>query len=79
MVIWHLERWDALHWVGFLILVQFQLTWADFYFTALLDYLNFMTKQDLVANHENLKAVVTNVLEQESIKTWIEKRPKTEC
>jgi len=56
-----------------------KLTWADFYFTAILDYLNFLTKQDLIANHENLKAVVNNVLEQESIKTWIEKRPKTEC
>lgn len=81
---WHVERY-----LNSLVVVSeshdsfdsfcFQLTWADFYFTAILDYLNYLTKTDLIAHHENLRQVVINVLEQESIKTWVEKRPKTEC
>lgn len=60
-------------------LFQFlQLTWADVYFTAVLDYLNYMAKQDLTANHPNLKQVVENVLNVEGIKNWIAKRPKTD-
>jgi len=55
-----------------------KLTWADFYFTAILDYLNYMAKKDLVANHPNLKQVVDNVLGIESIKNWVAKRPPTE-
>jgi prostaglandin-H2 D-isomerase / glutathione transferase len=55
-----------------------QLSWADFYFTAILDYLNYMTKTDLTAEHEHLKQVVQNVVGIESIKGWIEKRPKTD-
>lgn len=55
-----------------------KLTWADFYFTAVLDYLNHMTKYDLTEKYPNLKKVVDTVLSIESIKKWIEKRPKTD-
>ncbi|KAG5680355.1 hypothetical protein PVAND_009865 [Polypedilum vanderplanki] len=55
-----------------------KLTWADLYFTAILDYLNYMAKTDLIANHENLKKVVATVLALDGIKQWVEKRPQTD-
>uniref|UniRef100_U5EWQ3 glutathione transferase n=1 Tax=Corethrella appendiculata TaxID=1370023 RepID=U5EWQ3_9DIPT len=55
-----------------------KLSWADLYFTAILDYLNYLTKTDLVANHPNLRQVTLNVLDIDQIKAWVEKRPKTE-
>ncbi|XP_058456414.1 glutathione S-transferase [Malaya genurostris] len=61
---------------GYLALSK--LTWADLYFVAILDYLNYMTKSDLVANHPSLQQVVDNVTSIESIKNWIDKRPSTE-
>lgn len=55
-----------------------QLTWADFYFAGIIDYLNYLAKQDLTANHENLKRVIDNVLNESSIQDWISNRPQTE-
>jgi len=55
-----------------------KLTWADLYFTAVLDYMNFMAKKDLIADHPNLKNLVEKVLAIESIKAWVNKRPVTE-
>lgn len=54
------------------------MTWADLYFVAVLDYLNFMAKRDLTAGYPSLKKVVDNVLSLESIKKWVAKRPVTE-
>ena len=54
-----------------------RLTWADIYFTGILDYINFMAGQDLTAKYPNLKKVADNVRELEGIKKWIAKRPKT--
>lgn len=54
-----------------------RLTWADMYFTAVADYMNYMAKQDLTEKHVHLKKVTTNVLAVESIKKWVAKRPKT--
>lgn len=48
------------------------------YFVGILDYLNYMTKQDLTAKYPNLKKVVDNVLALESIKKWVAKRPVTD-
>lgn len=59
-------------------LMILQLTWADVYFTGVLDYLNYMAKVDLVEKHPNLKRVVDGVLALEPIKAWIEKRPQTD-
>jgi glutathione S-transferase len=55
-----------------------KLTWADFYFTAVLDYLNYMAKKNLVDGYPNLQKVVDNVLALDSIKAWIAKRPQTD-
>lgn len=55
-----------------------QLTWADVYFTGILDYLNYMAKVDLLEKHPNLKRLVDGVLALEPIKAWIEKRPQTD-
>lgn len=55
-----------------------RLTWADLYFTAILDYLNFMAKKDLTDKHSNLKKVVETVLALDGIKEWVAKRPQTE-
>lgn len=55
-----------------------QLTWADFYFTAILETMNVYVKKDMTTDHPNLKQVVENVLNIESIKEWVAKRPVTE-
>lgn len=62
-----------------LILYLFQqLTWADVFFTALLDTLNFFVKRDMIEGYPNLKAVTENVLAIDSIKEWVAKRPTTD-
>ncbi|EAT36154.2 AAEL011741-PB [Aedes aegypti] len=53
-------------------------TWADVYFAGILDYLNYLTKTDLLTNFPQLQEVVTKVLENENVKAYIEKRPVTE-
>ncbi|KAJ8915851.1 hypothetical protein NQ315_004665 [Exocentrus adspersus] len=53
-----------------------RLTWADVYFIALLDYINFMAKKDIIADSPNLQSVKENVLKVPNVKDWIEKRPK---
>ena len=55
-----------------------QLTWADFYFAGIIDYLNYLAKQDLTANHENLRKVIDNVLNEDKIQEWIANRPQTD-
>jgi len=55
-----------------------RLTWVDLYFVAVLDYVKFMTKPELIDNYPNLLAVVKNVLAVESIKSWVDKRPSSE-
>lgn len=52
-----------------------RLTWADLFFVASLDYLGFVTSQDLTAKYPNLKAVKNNVMAIENIKKWVAKRP----
>ncbi|XP_050494953.1 glutathione S-transferase-like [Bombus huntii] len=54
------------------------LSWADLTFVALLDYLNFMYKFDLIENYENLKLLEKKVLLLPKIKNWIERRPVSE-
>ncbi|CAH1707715.1 unnamed protein product [Chironomus riparius] len=55
-----------------------RLTWADFYFAGIIDYLNYLAKQDLTANHENLRKVVDNVIGQSAVQDWINNRPHTD-
>lgn len=64
---------------GFLALGK--LTWADLYVTALKDYFNYALKGDFndYDGYSNLQKVVENTLAVESIKKWVETRPKTIC
>nr|UCR60997.1 glutathione-S-transferase [Aphelinus asychis] len=55
------------------------LTWADLVFVALLDYLNFMAKYDIIEKAESLKALKEKVLAEPGIKAWVAKRPESEC
>jgi prostaglandin-H2 D-isomerase / glutathione transferase len=56
-----------------------RLTWADLYFAGLLDYMNFMAKQDLTAKYANLKKVTDNVTSVDGIKKWVAKRPQSDA
>lgn len=53
------------------------LSWADFTFVALLDYLNFMSKSNIIEKYDNLKALQEKVLNIPAIKKWVEKHPET--
>jgi glutathione S-transferase len=56
-----------------------KLTWADFYFTALIGILNFVLKgKDALADYSALQKVVENVNSLDSIKKWIAERPVTD-
>ncbi|KAK5639822.1 hypothetical protein RI129_010633 [Pyrocoelia pectoralis] len=55
-----------------------KLTWVDFYFTGLLDYLDFMLNKSMLEDYPNLKEVENNVVNLTSINKWIEERPKTD-
>ena len=60
-------------------LVGGKLTWADIYFTAGLDLLNYQIGGgDFIAKYDNLKAVRDKVLAQPGIKAWVAKRPKSD-
>jgi prostaglandin-H2 D-isomerase / glutathione transferase len=54
------------------------LTWADFFFAGIIDYLNYLSKQDLTANFDNLRRVVENVTSLDGVQSWIDSRPSTE-
>jgi len=54
------------------------LTWADLTFVAILDYLNYMMKENIIEKYENLKQLKQKVEEVPAIKSWIEKRPSTD-
>lgn len=55
-----------------------KLTWADFFFAGILDYMNYMIGKDLIADYPNLKQVVENVNSIPTVKAWIESRPQTD-
>jgi len=59
----------------FIIIFIFQLSWADLFFVAVLDYLNFMSKIDLLEGRPKLKALKEQVLAVPQIKAWVAKRP----
>jgi prostaglandin-H2 D-isomerase / glutathione transferase len=56
-----------------------RLTWADLYFAAIKEYMSFVAKYDLTEKYGNLKKVVDNVMAIDSVKKWVEKRPKTDA
>ena len=55
------------------------LSWADLTFVALLDYLNFMAKYDIIEDYDALKELKEKVLAIPEIKAWVGKRPESEC
>lgn len=59
-------------------LVLGKTTWADVYFAGIVDYLNYLTKINLLENFPNLQECVNKVLENDNIKAYIAKRPITE-
>lgn len=60
-----------------MIFYLLQLSWADLFFVAMLDLLNYMAKIDLLENRPKLQALKKQVLALPQIKSWINKRPKT--
>nr|XP_022903522.1 glutathione S-transferase-like [Onthophagus taurus] len=54
-----------------------KLTWVDFFFAAMADYMSLMGKINLMENNPNLKAVYDNVMKLPAIKKWHEKYPLT--
>ncbi|XP_049764699.1 glutathione S-transferase-like isoform X1 [Schistocerca cancellata] len=55
-----------------------KLSWADFYFVGILDYLNYMAGFDITKDCPNLIALRKKVLELPGVKEWVAKRPYTE-
>lgn len=53
-----------------------KLTWADVYFSGMLNYLNYMAGHDLTENYPNIRKIVENTHSTPGIKEWIEKRPE---
>ncbi|KAL6268618.1 hypothetical protein P5V15_001750 [Pogonomyrmex californicus] len=77
MVPYYLERLDAQVEKNGGYLVGDALSWADFTFVGLLDYLNYMMKENIIEKYDNLKQLQKKVEEIPAIKKWIEKRPPT--
>ncbi|XP_011879075.1 PREDICTED: uncharacterized protein LOC105568212 [Vollenhovia emeryi] len=74
---YYLERLDAQVKKNGGYFVGGALSWADFTFVALLEYLNFMMNEDIVEKYKNLKQLQKKVEEVPAIKKWIAKRPAT--
>ncbi|KAI4471546.1 glutathione s-transferase [Holotrichia oblita] len=55
-----------------------KLTWADFCFVGILDFLNKVTETNLIGGCPNLEKLVQNVTSIPTIKAWIDVRPKTD-
>ncbi|XP_011882959.1 PREDICTED: glutathione S-transferase-like [Vollenhovia emeryi] len=72
---YYLERLDAQVKKNGGYFVGGALSWADFTFVALLEYLNFMMNEDIVEKYKNLKQLQKKVEEVPAIKKWIAKRP----
>jgi prostaglandin-H2 D-isomerase / glutathione transferase len=53
------------------------LTWADLWFTGVLDYFKMYMECDILEGYPNLQQVVDNTLAIENIKKWVEIRPIT--
>ncbi|XP_071440034.1 uncharacterized protein [Hetaerina americana] len=58
--------------------VNGKLTWADLYIVAVLQFLQAFMKMDFMDGNRNLKAINDKVMNIPSIKSWVEKRPKTD-
>nr|XP_022903521.1 glutathione S-transferase-like [Onthophagus taurus] len=52
-----------------------KLTWVDFFFASMIDYISLMGKLNIMENNPNLKVVYDNVMNLPAIKKWYEKYP----
>ncbi|XP_022173688.1 glutathione S-transferase-like [Myzus persicae] len=55
--------------------VNGKLSWADLHFVAILDFLNFMAKVDILEGRPKLQEHKKKIWEIPQIKSWIAKRP----
>ncbi|EFN62038.1 Glutathione S-transferase [Camponotus floridanus] len=78
LVPYYLERLDAQVQKNDGYFIGGALTWADLTFVALLDYLNYMMKENIIEKYDNLKQLKQKVEEIPAIKSWIEKRPPSD-
>ena len=60
-------------------LVLKRTTWADVYCAGIIDYCNYLMETNLLEDFPALQKIVDNVNNHPSIKTYIEKRPTTDC
>lgn len=59
------------------IFFTLQLSWPDLYFVSILDHMKYIIQCDLVEGYPNLTALKHKVLSIPQIKSWIDKRPKS--
>ncbi|XP_011265525.1 uncharacterized protein LOC105256930 [Camponotus floridanus] len=78
IVPYYLERLDAQVGKNGGYFVGGALSWADFVFVGVLDYLNYMMKENIIEKYDNLKQLKQKVEEIPAIKSWIEKRPPSD-
>ncbi|GAB1864924.1 glutathione transferase [Camponotus japonicus] len=78
IVPYYLERLDAQVQKNGGYFVGGALSWADFVFVGVLDYLNYMMKKNIIEKYDNLKQLKQKVEEIPAIKSWIEKRPPSD-
>lgn len=57
---------------------MFQLSWADFYFVSVGEYMSYIAGMDLFEPYPTLKALKEKIQSLPKIKEWIEKRPKSD-
>ncbi|XP_050293650.1 glutathione S-transferase-like [Anthonomus grandis grandis] len=52
-----------------------KLSWVDFYFAGVIDYLNYFMEQDLLESYPSLQAVKKNVFSLPSVREYVATRP----
>ncbi|KAG8283974.1 hypothetical protein J6590_003665 [Homalodisca vitripennis] len=52
-----------------------KLSWADFYFSAISEYLSYMFRSDITDGYPNVKDLKMRIYALPAIKAWIDRRP----
>jgi len=55
-----------------------KLTWADFFFAAMMEIFKIWTGPEILSKYPNLQKVAENVYNLDAIKTWMKNRPATD-
>lgn len=76
MIPFYLGKLNVAAETGFLVLGK--MTWADFYFVGMLDYMTGVMEMDILENYPHLQSLRSNVLAMPAIQEWITKRPFSE-